>query len=258
MVFDADDLVASTGPLDRVFALASITKILTATAVHVAVEEGTLSLDDHAGPSGSTVAHLLAHASGLGPDGGVLSAPGRRRVYSNAGYELLADVLATAAGMTFERYATEAVVEPLGLSSTTLTGSPASGAHASARDVATLLSAWLAPGQLLAHATVETATRPFLADLAGVLPGFGGQDPNPWGLGPEIRGDKSPHWTGSLNSAATYGHFGRSGTCCWVDPEHRLGMVWLGDAPFDAWATEVWPAVSDATITTVTGVSEPG
>ena len=32
--------------------------------------------------------------------------------------------------------------------------------------------------------------------LAGVLPGFGSQRPNDWGLGFEIRDGKSPHWTG--------------------------------------------------------------
>ena len=33
-------------------------------------------------------------------------------------------------------------------------------------------------------------------ELAGVLPGFGYHNPNDWGLGPEIRGTKAPHWTG--------------------------------------------------------------
>ena len=48
--------------------------------------------------------------------------------------------------------------------------------------------------------------------LTGVLPGFGVQRPNDWGLGFEIRDAKSPHWTGSANSGRTYGHFGQSGT----------------------------------------------
>lgn len=51
----------------------------------------------------------------------------------------------------------------------------------------------------------------------GVLPGFGVQRPNDWGLGFEIRDDKSPHWTGSSNSKRTFGHFGQSGTFCgWI------------------------------------------
>ena len=73
--------------------------------------------------------------------------------------------------------------------------------------------------------------------LVGVLPGFGRQEPNDWGLGFELRDGKSPHWTGSRNSPRTFGHFGRSGTFLWVDPEaglalgvpHRPGVRRLGD-----------------------------
>ncbi|MGA2522419.1 MAG: serine hydrolase domain-containing protein, partial [Acidimicrobiales bacterium] len=91
-------VVAAVGDLDRHFAWASVTKLLVALSVLVATEEGVLGLDDPAGPEGSTVRHLLAHASGLGPDALVpLTAPGRRRIYSNAGYEVLADTLARRA-----------------------------------------------------------------------------------------------------------------------------------------------------------------
>ena len=62
-----------------------LTKLLTGLATLVAVEEGTVDLDEPAGPPGSTLRHLLAHASGLPPDDGPpLMAPGRRRIYSNA------------------------------------------------------------------------------------------------------------------------------------------------------------------------------
>ena len=71
----SDATLASTGPLDEPLPLASVTKLLTALAVLVAVEEETLRLDDPAGPEGSTVEHLLAHASGLGLDGARLSLP---------------------------------------------------------------------------------------------------------------------------------------------------------------------------------------
>jgi CubicO group peptidase (beta-lactamase class C family) len=248
VIVDRDGPVAAAGPIERPFALASVTKVFTATAVHLAVEEGTLTLEHPAGPAGSTVAHLLAHASGLGPDGRVLADPGRRRIYSNAGYEILGRVVTDTAGMSYTRYATEAVVDTLGLMHTTLAGSPAHGASSSARDVAALASAWLTPGAVLAASTVERATRPFIGELAGVLPGFGSQTPNDWGLGPEIRGHKSPHWTGAHNTPATFGHFGRSGTLCWIDPVRGRAMVWLGDAPFGPWATTLWPEAADAVL----------
>src|SRR5215510_16233124 len=80
-VTSATETLASTGPLDEALPLASVTKLLTAMAVLVAVEEETLGLDDPAGPEGSTVAHLLAHASGLGLDGARITLPGRKRIY---------------------------------------------------------------------------------------------------------------------------------------------------------------------------------
>jgi len=84
--------------------------------------------------------------------------------------------------------------------------------------------------------------------LTGVLPGFGVQRPNDWGLGFEIRDAKSPHWTGSANSARSYGHFGQSGTFIWVDPDRDLALVALTDRDFGDWAYEPWPALSDAVI----------
>src|SRR6267154_5405640 len=75
---------AEHGDLGRVFEWASVTKLATAVTVLVACEEGIVDLDEPAGPPGSTVRHLLAHASGLPPDGTVPTAPpGSRRIYSN-------------------------------------------------------------------------------------------------------------------------------------------------------------------------------
>jgi CubicO group peptidase (beta-lactamase class C family) len=84
--------------------------------------------------------------------------------------------------------------------------------------------------------------------LPGVLPGVGRFDPLDWGLGPELRGDKRPHWTGTTNSAATFGHIGGAGTFLWVDPAIDLALVCLTDRDFGAWALEAWPAFSDAVI----------
>ena len=91
-VIDRDGLVASRGPLDRALPWASVTKLVTACVVLVGVRRGVLALDDAAGPPGSTVRHLLAHAGGYGFDGGVLAAPGRTRIYSNAGFDALGEV----------------------------------------------------------------------------------------------------------------------------------------------------------------------
>jgi CubicO group peptidase (beta-lactamase class C family) len=74
------------------------------------------------------------------------------------------------------------------------------------------------------------------------------QRPNDWGLGPEIRGGKHPHWTGSGNSPRTVGHFGQSGTLCWADPDAGIGLVALTDRAFGPWAKPLWPQLSDAVL----------
>lgn len=247
-VIGPDGVHASTGDSTRRFPLASVTKVLTATAVLVAIEEGALQASDAAGPPGSTVGHLAAHASGLGPDGAVLAAPGERRIYTNAGFEVLAETLAAAAAMTSEQYIREAVLEPLGMTATDVTGSPAAGAISNVDDLSALALEWLTPGTLLAGSTVRDASRVWFPGLRGALPGFGSQNPNDWGFGVEIRGNKSPHWTGARNSPATFGHFGQSGTCWWVDPVVGCGLVALADEPFGPWAKAAWPALSDAVL----------
>jgi len=81
--------------------------------------------------------------------------------------------------------------------------------------------------------------------MDGVLPGYGMQRPNDWGLGFELRAHKSPHWTGSRNSPETFGHFGRSGTFLWVDPKSGAACVALTDRDFDQWGKDAWPVFSD-------------
>jgi CubicO group peptidase (beta-lactamase class C family) len=241
-------LQAVYGPSDRPLAWASVTKVLAALAIWVAVEEGTVGWDDPAGPPGATLAHLLSHASGLAPDSDtVLAPPGTRRIYSNRGIEQAAAHLAAQAGLPFDRYVSEAVIEPLGLTDTTLTGSPAASARGPLVDLLAL-GRELALPTLVSAATVAAATSVAFPGLAGVLPGFGRQDPNDWGLGVEIRDSKHPHWTGGRNSVQTYGHFGQSGSFLWVDPTQDLVAASLADRPFGPWAQRAWPALSDALV----------
>lgn len=250
VVLHADGRRWAHGDTTKPFELASVTKVLTALTVMVAVEEGTVSLDQAAGPPRSTVAHLLAHASGLAPDQRrLLTEPGRRRIYSNSGFELVAELVSTEAGIPFDTYFAEAVAEPLEMNATELAGSPAYGATASADDIALVGAELLGTtNRVLAPQTTASMTSPAFADLPGVLPGYGLQDPNTWGLGVEIRSTKSPHWTGSLNSTATFGHFGRAGTFIWVDPDASVACVVLTDREFGEWAMTRWPAFSDSVL----------
>jgi CubicO group peptidase (beta-lactamase class C family) len=235
-----------------VFPLASVTKPLTALAVLVAVEEEAVSLEDPADEDllpGATLRHLLAHASGCAAERRERARPpGTRRIYSNAGFELAAELVAHGTDLAFARYLGEAVCAPLSMASTELLGSPASGGVSSVLDLARVVQELLSStGLLSAPMRSDLATVQF-PGLRGVLPGFGGQDANDWGLGFEIRGTKSPHWTGAENSPRTFGHFGQSGTMLWVDPDANVGLVALADLDFGDWAKTAWPALSDAVL----------
>jgi CubicO group peptidase (beta-lactamase class C family) len=248
----AGGVVAGHGDAARGFRWASITKLVTAYALLIAVEEGALDLDDPAGPEGSTVRHLAAHASGLPFEvGGPPIAPvGRRRIYSNAGYEALAAAIAAATEMPFARYLDEAVARPLGMRGELRhdpRGTAAAGFHGSLDDIIAFARELLAP-TLVAPETLDEATTVQFPGLGGVLPDFGRMEPNDWGLGFELKDEKQPHWTGSRNSPRTFGHFGGSGTFLWVDPEAQLALACLTDRDFGEWALAAWPRVSDAVL----------
>lgn len=240
--------LATVGDPRQPFRLASVTKLLTAYACLVAVEEGTLDLDGAAGPPGSTVRHLLAHASGLSLDDGAAAPPGHRRIYSNSGFQVLADLLAARAEMPAHRYVSAAVLEPLGMDDTVVADrSPAHGATSSVHDLAHFAQELLRP-TLIHPDTHRLATTVAFPGLRGVLPGVGPQEANDWGLGFELRDHKHPHWTGATNSPETYGHFGAAGTFLWVDPAIDRSLVVLTDRPFGPWALEAWPPLSDAVV----------
>lgn len=248
----------SIGDVDHRFRLASISKMLTGWATLIAVEEGIVALDEPVGQPGCTLRHLLSHAGGYGFDGpGPVGPPQRRRMYSNTGIELAAALVAERAEMTFADYLAQAVFEPLGMGASHLDGSAAHQVVSTVRDLVAFMRelrrpALLSPGTAAEFTTVQFPT------LAGIIPGLGRFDPCPWGLGCEIRGDKVPHWTGSANSPATFGHFGGAGTLLWVDPVHAVAAVALTDRPFDEWsstALSVWPQFADAVLAEVASLS---
>ena len=237
--------IATHGPREHVFAWASITKLATALATLVAAEEGILDLDDPAGPPGSTVRHLLAHASGLPFDGPApIARPGQRRIYSNTGFDVLGEVVGAAAEMPFADYLRAAVLGPLEMASAVLRGSPAAGLQGSLVDLLRF-GAELQRPRLVAPETLVEATSVQFPGLVGVLPEIGRMEPNDWGLGFELRDAKEPHWTGRSNSPRTFGHFGGAGTFLWVDPEADVALACLTDLQFGPWALEAWPKLAD-------------
>jgi CubicO group peptidase (beta-lactamase class C family) len=245
--------VAVVGPsavLDRAgpgdsYRWASITKLVSALTVLDAVRRGEVSLDEPAGPPGSTVRHLLGHASGLAFDSAtVLTPPGRRRIYSNTGIEQAAQHVEERIGEPFADRMRSAVLEPLGINDTILDGSPASALFGPLDDLVRLTVELLTPS-VVPPETLALATTVSFPGLPGLLPGFGRQKTLDWGLGFEIKDAKSPHWTATASSPATYGHFGGAGGFLWVDPVARLACCSLSDTDFGDWAVTAWPRFND-------------
>ena len=235
------------GPADVELRWASVTKLVVAYATLIAAEESVVDLDAPAGPQGATVRHLLAHTSGLPFEGeSPIARPGQRRIYSNAGYDELGRVVGEAADMPVAEYLRLAVVEPLGMAGA-LRGSPGSFFYGTLDDLLRFALELLDP-TLIARETLAEATSVQFPGLVGVLPGFGRWDPNDWGLGFELKDAKSPHWTGTQNSPATFGHFGGSGTFLWADPARRLACGCLTDREFADWALTAWPRLGDAVL----------
>lgn len=246
-VLSKDGVVATHGPVDREFRWASVTKPVTALAALVAAEEGTIDLDEPAGPPGSTVRHLLSHASGLPFEGREpIAKPATRRIYSNTGIELAAETLEAHAEMPFAEYLRRAVLEPLGMR-TELRGSAGSHLFGSLDDLLLFSQESLSP-KVVAPETLAEATSVQFPGLSGVIPEMGRFDPNDWGLGYELRDRKPGHWSGTLPSPRTFGHWGGSGTFFWVDPERRVALACLTDLEFGDWAREAWPRLSDAVL----------
>ena len=151
--------VTAGKPVDTstVFRIASMTKSFTAVAILQLRDEGGLSLDDPAEryvpelkglqyPTGDspriTIRHLLSHSAGFPEDnpwgdqqladsdtelsrmmrGGIpfSTAPGTAYEYSNYGFAILGRIVATVSKMPYTRYVSERILQPLGMTSTTL------------------------------------------------------------------------------------------------------------------------------------------
>ena len=235
-------VVASHGDLAEPRPWASVGKLAVALAVGVEVDWGLHDYAEPAGPAGATLAHLLSHSSGLGAEeSDRRRAVGERRVYSNAGIDRA--VRHVVGDGDAAEWLASRVFRPLGMSTTVLEGRPAAGVVGSTEDLATLAVAWLR-SDALSTSTRDRIVTPYLADLDGIVPGFGSFRPCPWGLGPEVRGTKH-HWMGQWPPSA-FGHFGQSGALLLADADAGIAVVATSTVPFGAWAVELWPRWVDA------------
>jgi uncharacterized protein YbbC (DUF1343 family) len=255
---------------DTVFDLASLTKpIATATAVMQLVDEKRLALDDPVakhlprfarGDRAVRVAHLLDHTSGL-PAGNALGhyesgkeqaleaifdakleqPPGKKRVYSDLGYIVLAELVAAVAGKPFDQVVAREVLGPLAMKDSAF--NPNAALRARAAPTEERDGRWLtgevhdprasALGGVAGHAglfsTADDVARYLLMLLGeGVIDERRvlSQD----GVARLMRptpGAPHPHGLGLERIDSGVGHSGFTGTYLWLDPARESALVVL-------------------------------
>jgi D-alanyl-D-alanine carboxypeptidase len=244
---------------DCVFRLASLTKQFTAVAVMMLEERGALSIEDPVErwlpdwrPRGRrvTLRRLLDHTSGvwrhdsdqiertLRPNPPVAEVlrmigerdfefePGERYRYNNSGYMLLGAIIEAASGRPYEDFLSEAIFEPLGMSSTgilthervtprrargyvkgrkrfhnarhdAMNWSHAAGALGSTLDDLAVWDCALRSGRLIRPETLERMLASTRLNDGGLYPyGFG------WGTA-DYRGCRIFHHTGGISGFAS-------------------------------------------------------
>ena len=181
-------------------------------------------------------------------------APGGRVVYSNHNYTLLAVAVERRAGRPFQAAVRDLVLAPLGIEAYlgTAPPRPLTALEADLPEAAVRNLTLGLPGGGLA--TTAAGALALARAFYGVPPGFlrpatraaatcdqtGGAgggftslqwEPCPWGLGPELRGAKRPHWTSEAASPASFGHGGAGGKLAWVDPQAGVARALLTHVP---------------------------
>ena len=278
--------------VDTVFDLASLTKVVaTATSVMTLVEAGKVRLQDRVAKhlpgfvSGGgardqvTVEELLTHRAGLAADDPMalyvgtpqeifdrkykqplVAAPGSRFLYSDAGYEVLGELVRKVSGLPLDEYATRYLFRPLGMKETGFI--PLSSPSARSPGLSVPASR-IAPteringqirrgavhdprayalGGVAGHAglfsTADDLARfcaAMLKDGGGVLspagvasmmrPRFFG-DANLRGLGWDVGTGYSSN-RGDLFPLGSVGHTGWTGTSVWLDPATDTFVILL-------------------------------
>ncbi len=206
---------------------------------------------------------------------GLEAAPGTRVCYSNTGYGLLALVVERVTGQPFAQALEVLVLKPLAINGYlgAEPGQPVArlggqlGTHAGTElepynsafwrglalpwaglltDAAGALALVRAfagvPAGFLPPALLAEATSDQTGGLAGGTPGFLQWPHCPWGLGPELRGSKRPHYTPGVAAATTFGHAGGSGCMAFYDPQTRVAWAMLSTRTLPGWWLR-WPAI---------------
>lgn len=198
--------------------------------------------------------------------------------YSNLGPGLLAIAIERVTGVQFATVVNESVFKPLSIegylgvqpprSVARVTGDfvdhvgtelepfntpfwrslalPWGGLITTAEGALRLVNAFAgAPSGFLPPALTAEATTDQTGALAGEMAGIFRWERSPWGLGAELRGQKSPHWTSLLASPASFGHAGLSGCLVWSDPQTDVSWFIHGVRTLENWWKD-WATIDSA------------
>lgn len=270
--------------IDTIFDAASLTKVVaTTTAVMQLWERGKIRLGDRVteylpefqrGRSDITVRDLLTHYSGLRPDVDLVprwngeltginlalqdkpqTTPGRRFVYSDINFVILAEIVRAVSGKRIDEYARENIFEPLGMVDTgylpsaslrsriapteIVDGAPLlgvvhdptarymggvaghAGVFTTAADLARFAQMILNGGELDGH---RILTKGSVAKMT--TPASPASRPDLRGLGWDVDSRFSSN-RGELFPVGSFGHTGFTGTSLWIDPHSRTFVILL-------------------------------
>ena len=283
--------------MDTIFDLASLTKVVATTpSVMMLVEQGRIRLTDPVasfipefakyGKDRITVRDLMTHMSGLRPDVDLgdpwvgsqeairlateevlTQPPGRRFVYSDINYFLLAEIVSRVTKQPFAEFVQQHLFKPLGMRDTMFTppaallpriaptqpctpyGWPCEGpdmkmlrgvvhdptarrmggvaGHAGLFSTAADLTIY---ARMLLGGGAVGATR-VLAPLTVARmtsPATPAGEPNVRGLGWDLDSSYSAN-RGELLPLGSFGHTGFTGTSIWVDPATRVFVIFLSN-----------------------------
>ena len=211
--------------------------------------------------------------------------PEQQVQYSNVGYGLLALIVEAHTGLAFPEALKQLVLDPLHMSAWLGDEShtepavvddvrsshanteiepfnsrhwrslamPWAGLVTNANGALALVRAFLGyPADFLNETTRKIATQSHTAQLTGGFVKPMWWQPCPWGLGPEIRGNKAPHWVPE-DMPASFGHSGASGCLAWADPVSQQAWVILGTrTAASGWLLRRGPALSRVILEAVT------
>jgi CubicO group peptidase (beta-lactamase class C family) len=175
-----------------------------------------------------------------------LAKPEEKRIYSIAGYRVIAKVLENQLSISFPTLVKDLILNNCELfdMSPPVTGD--SGLKGTIEGLYKLSKRLLLadiPG-ISAESLKKSTSNHFGVSL-GVVPGIGFYSDNSWGLGFEIKGKKTGHWMPKCASLETFGHFGRSGAFFFVDPLNLIAFSGISRYGFQKDSRLVWSKMGE-------------